>query len=129
VVADIFHLTYGPACFDGAVCIRLFNLLNAPERVAVLKELKRVAETLIISYSHPYTLKHLGRLLRHRLGLREAPKPRLTRMELCQEVAEAGLHLRALIAVAPVLSEVWLAVLGANSTPPLARERAIPRGS
>lgn len=111
VAGNIFHLSFPTRSFDAAVCIRLFNLLDRAERIAALRELARVADTVIASYSHQYTLKHFCRLVRYRLRLRVQPKPRLSRDRLEDELSQAGLELRQLIPVCPLLSEVWLAVL------------------
>ncbi len=111
LVENIFELSFLPGVFDGAICIRLFNLLDRPDRVAALRELGRVARCVIVSYSHPYTLKQTSRVLRGWLGFGKERRPRLTGREVSDEVAESGLEIRQRIAVAPIFSEVWLVVL------------------
>ena len=111
LVEDVFHLSFPPNSFAASICIRLFNLLNRSGRIAALRELARVSRTVIVSYNHPYTMKHLSRVVRHRLGRRSQPKERFNRECVRSEAAEAGLELQKLLWVAPVLSEVWLAVL------------------
>jgi SAM-dependent methyltransferase len=112
LVEDVFRLSFPARSFDGAVCIRLFNLLDRPERVAALGELHRVASTIIASYAFAHSFNSLTRWCRYKLGRRAKPKPRLSRPELEQEVSEAGLEVRQFIRVAPLLSEVVLVVLG-----------------
>jgi ubiquinone/menaquinone biosynthesis C-methylase UbiE len=111
VVENIFALSFPAVAFDGAICIRLFNLLDRAERIDALRELGRVANTVIASYNHPYTLKHCSRMVRFWLGLRPKSRDRLSRRELVEEVREAGLELQELIQPAPFFGEVWLAVL------------------
>jgi hypothetical protein len=110
-VENVFNLSFPTGSFDGVVCIRLFNLLNRTERVAALRELGRVAATVIVSYSHGYTLKQVSRQIRWRLGMRKQLNSRLSHQQISAELSEAGLRLRELIVVAPLLSEVCLVVL------------------
>ncbi len=111
-VEDVFQLSFSDKSFAASVCIRFFNLLERAERIAALRELARVTDTIIVSYNHPYTFKHLSRVVRHRLGLRERPRERLSRDDVRGEASEAGLRLEKVFWVAPLISEVWLAVLG-----------------
>ena len=110
-VEDVFRLSFPASSFAASVCIRLFNLLERSERIAALRQLARVSDTVIVSYNHPYTIKHLSRLVRHRLGLRGRPRERFSRECVRREASEAGLELQKLFWVTPLLSEVWLAVL------------------
>jgi 2-polyprenyl-3-methyl-5-hydroxy-6-metoxy-1,4-benzoquinol methylase len=117
MVENVFQLSFPARSFAASVCIRFFNLLKRSERIAALTQLARVSDTVIVSYNHPYTIKHLSRLVRHRLGLRSRPRERLSRECVRSEASEAGLELQKLFWVTPLLSEVWLAVLakpGAN---------------
>jgi hypothetical protein len=110
-VEDVFHLSFPDKSFAASVCIRFFNLLARSERIAALKELARVTDAVIVSYNHRYTFKHLSRVVRHRLGLRERPRERLSLDKVRREASEAGLKLKEVFWVAPLVSEVWLAVL------------------
>ena len=114
---DIFRLPFTDHRFDAVTCIRLFNLLDRPTRVAALREMARVSNVIIASYYHKYTFKYASRWVRHNLRLRKKPNPRLSRRGLLEEIAEAGLHLHRLIAVAPLLSEAWIAVLTKPNAP------------
>ena len=108
---DIFQLPFADGAFKAVVCMRFMNLVDRPTPIRAVQEMARVAGALIVSYYHKYTFKCAGRVVRHRLGLREAPNPRLSRHSLLQEIEETGLQLRRLITVAPILSEAWIAVL------------------
>ena len=113
--SDIFHLPYSNHTFRVAVCIRFFNLVGRCQRLEALRELARVAEVVVVSYYHKYTLKYAGRWLRQQLGLHRGNNPRLTRRALLDEIGESGLQLCRLIRVVPLLSEEWLVVLRAQS--------------
>jgi len=108
---DIFRLPLRDRALDAVLCMRFMNLVDRPMRVAAVEELARVAGVVIVSYYHKYTLKHFSRMVRYKLGLRDAPNPRLSRRALVDEIKETGLTLRALISVAPMFSEAWIAVL------------------
>jgi SAM-dependent methyltransferase len=110
-VIDIFNMPFPPASFDAALCIRFLHLLKTAERREAIRQLARVANIVVIDYSHKYTLKHFSRVLRHRLGLRKEPRRRFCRSEVIKDVSDAGMKLVDLIWVAPGFSEVWLAVL------------------
>jgi 2-polyprenyl-3-methyl-5-hydroxy-6-metoxy-1,4-benzoquinol methylase len=114
-LADIFNLQFAPGTFDIAVTIRLFHLLNRPERIAALRQMAKVSELVVADYSHKCSLKHFSRVVRYQLGLRREPRQRFSKSDLIREVAEAGLEVRDLIWVAPGLSEIWLAVLKKKS--------------
>ena len=66
---------------------------------------------VIATVCHPYTWKSFQRAVRRRLGGNAKRSPRLTRRELAEEAASAGLRLERVIPVLPVLSEVWVVVL------------------
>jgi len=108
---DIFRLPLRNRSFDAIMCMRFMNLVDRPARVAAVVEMARVSRVVIVSYYHKYTLKYLSRMARFKLGLRGSTKPRLSRRALLNEINETGLTLRALIPVAPVFSEAWIAVL------------------
>jgi 2-polyprenyl-3-methyl-5-hydroxy-6-metoxy-1,4-benzoquinol methylase len=108
---DIFRLPFTDRAFNAVVCMRFMNLVDRPTRIRAVQEMARVADVLIVSYYHKYTFKYASRVVRHRLGLRKPPNPRLSRNSLLQEINETGLQLRRLITVAPMLSEAWIAVL------------------
>jgi len=108
---NAFALPFDAGQFDAAVCIRFFNLLNRDERIAALRSMSRVAKTIVASYNHPHSLKHLSRRFRHWCGLRDKLPYRASREVLDSEVTEAGLKVSGLTLVAPPFSETWLAAL------------------
>jgi ubiquinone/menaquinone biosynthesis C-methylase UbiE len=111
VAINAFALPFERGHFDAAVCIRFFNLLQRDERIAALRSMARVSRTIIASYNHPHSLKHLSRRFRHWCGLRDRLPQRASREVLEAEVAEAGLRINKLTRVAPPFSETWLAGL------------------
>jgi SAM-dependent methyltransferase len=115
VRADIDRLPYRPSAFDAVVCVRFMMLLPAERRPMVLRALAALTDgPLIVTVCHPYTLKTLTRALRVALGRRPKKSPRLTRDQLVSEASAAGLRVETLFWVAPLLSEVWVAVLRRN---------------
>lgn len=108
---DIFSLPFDSKSFDAAICIRFTNLVSARWRISAIRELARVARVVVISYAHRYSLKYVSRWLRYVLKLRDKLNPRHGRESLQRELALAGVKLRDLIHVAPLLSESWLAVV------------------
>jgi ubiquinone/menaquinone biosynthesis C-methylase UbiE len=111
VAINAFVLPFERDHFDAAVCIRFFNLLSREQRIAALRSMGRVCKTIIASYNHPHSLKHLSRRFRHWCGLRDKLPQRASRAVLEAEVAEAGLRITNLTLVAPPFSETWLAAL------------------
>jgi 2-polyprenyl-3-methyl-5-hydroxy-6-metoxy-1,4-benzoquinol methylase len=109
--ADLFNLPFDKDEFDAVVCIRFMNLVGRQHRVSAVQQLSRVAPILVIGYYHPYTLKHVSRTVRHKLGLTRPPNERLTRARLAAEIAETGCRIKAVIPVAPLLSEEWIVLL------------------
>jgi SAM-dependent methyltransferase len=112
VRADVEQPPFRAGTFDGAVCNRFLMHLPSDTRVDVLRTLAAASRgPLVVTVCHPYTLKSATRALR-RLGGRSTKRsPRITRAELDAEVARAGLRVTQLIAVVPLLSEIWVAVL------------------
>lgn len=109
---DIFQLPFRDRQFDAALCIRFMNLVERPLRVRAVREMARVADVLIVSYYHKYTLKYFGRWAKHRLGLRaKRLSPRLSRQMMADELAETGLNVERIVSVSPLFSEAWIAVL------------------
>ena len=99
--------------------------LPAERRPRVLRTLAGLARgPLVATVGHPHTLKTLGRGVRRLLGRKTKRNPRLTRSAIVTEVAAAGLHLERIIFERPILSEVWVVVLGV----PSGAQLAAPRG-
>jgi 2-polyprenyl-3-methyl-5-hydroxy-6-metoxy-1,4-benzoquinol methylase len=99
--------------FAGVLCARFLMHLPAESRPRVLRTLAELTHgPLVATVCHPYTVKSFGRAVRRQLGGRPKRSVRLTRAELAAEVSAAGLVLRRVIPVMPVLSEVWVVVIG-----------------
>src|SRR5438093_560347 len=112
VRADLELPPLRPRSVDAVVCTRFLMHLPAASRPRVLGTLAALARgPLVATVCHPYTLKSLGRALRRALGGRAKRSPRLTRRALAGEVDAAGLELRRVIPVMPLLSEVWVVVV------------------
>jgi SAM-dependent methyltransferase len=130
VAGDLHAAPFRAGSFDAVLCVRFLMLLPPAERPAVLRDLAGLTRgPLVVTICHPYTLKSVTRALRRRLGWRIKPRERLDRATLAREVAEAGLELRRVIRVMPLLSEVWVAVLARArvDAPPIApAERRTP---
>jgi SAM-dependent methyltransferase len=110
---DLEHPPWPPRSFAAVVCARFLMHLPADGRPRVLRTLAQLSRgPLIATVCHPYTVKSFGRAVRRALGGRAKRSARLTRAELEAEVAAAGLVLRRVIPVLPVLSEVWVVVIG-----------------
>jgi SAM-dependent methyltransferase len=112
VRADLERPPYGPRSFDAVVCSRFLMHVAAEDRPRLLASLAALSRgPLVATVCHPYTVKSFTRALRRMLGRRVKRSPRLTRRELDAEVRAAGLTLERLIPVAPIVSEVWVAVM------------------
>jgi ubiquinone/menaquinone biosynthesis C-methylase UbiE len=111
VRADVGRLPFRDGAFDAVVCNRFLMHLTPDARPAVLGELGRVSRgPVVFTVCHPYTLKTTFRRLRRRLGFAAKRRRRLDVAALAGEVAAAGLRLRGVAWVAPLLSEVWVVV-------------------
>jgi len=108
---DLFRLPFRTGTISAVFCMRFMNLVDRPTRIRAVQAMAKTAPVLVVSYYHKYTVKYVGRWLRYKLGLRKTLNARLSRAELVAEIAESGLKLKKLIAVAPGFSEAWIAVL------------------
>lgn len=112
VRADLEVPPFRAGSFDVVVCVRFLMLLPVESRPRVLRTLALLTRgRLIVSVSHPYTFKGLGRAVRRMLGGRLKKSRRFDRAALAAEVAAAGLRLERIIRVMPLFSEVWLVVM------------------
>jgi len=110
--ADLEVPPWRPGSFDAVVCTRFLMHVPAASRPRVLRTLAGLTHgPLVATVCHPYTAKSLGRSVRRWLGRPAKQSPRLTRRALAAEVEAAGLHLERVMAVLPLLSEVWVVVL------------------
>jgi SAM-dependent methyltransferase len=112
VRADLERPPLRPGSVDAVVSTRFLMHLPPEIRPRVLGAMARLANgPMVATVCHPYTVKSLGRAVRRALGRKAKQSPRLTRPELEQEVAAAGLRLERVIPVLPILSEVWVIVV------------------
>ena len=112
VRADLEHPPCRPGSVDAVVSNRFMMHLPSETRSRVLRVLGELARgPVIATVSHPYTYKSFQRALRRAFGGTAKRSPRLTRRELEDEAARAGMRLERVIPVLPLLSEVWVVVL------------------
>jgi SAM-dependent methyltransferase len=110
--ADLEHPPLRAGSVDAVVSSRFVMLLPPHIRPAVLRGMAELTHgPLVVTVCHPYTFKHLFRVLRRALGSTTKRSPRLTGRALRADIRAAGLELERLIAVAPMFSEVWVVVL------------------
>jgi SAM-dependent methyltransferase len=113
VRADLEAPPYRPGTFAAVVCVRFLMHVPPERRPRLLATLATLARgPVVATVCHPYTAKTFGRVVRRLLGGNPKQSPRLTRAALAAEVAAAGLRLERLIPVLPLLSEVWVVVIG-----------------
>ena len=113
MLADLEVPPFRPGTFDAVLCARFLMHLPPEARPRVLRTLASLTNgPLVATMCHPYTVKTLGRAVRRWFGRPAKQSPRLTRRELEAEVAAAGLRLDRVVQVLPLLSEVWVVVIG-----------------
>lgn len=107
VQAEAEHLPFRSAAFDAVVCMRFLFHLQDGERRRALTEMGRVARSgrVVAQVRYRWTLKHLGRWLRSRVGLARRYRPAQGRAELARELGEAGLELVALRPISRLFSD------------------------
>jgi SAM-dependent methyltransferase len=107
------RLPFRDGCMDAVVCTRF--LLHLPEelRPVVLRELGRICTgPIVITIPNRWTLKRTMRKVRRRFGSRKrASTLLLSPLVLAGEAAAAGLEMRSVRRVAPVLSSEVVVVL------------------
>lgn len=112
VRADLEQPPCPAGSVDAVVSSRFMMHLPSDTRTRVLHTLAELARgPVVATVCHPYTWKSFQRAVRRALGGKAKRSPRLTRRELAEEAAGAGLRLERVIPVLPVLSEVWVVVL------------------
>jgi 2-polyprenyl-3-methyl-5-hydroxy-6-metoxy-1,4-benzoquinol methylase len=113
MLADLEVPPFRPGTFDAVLCARFLMHLPPEARPRVLRTLASLTKgPLVATMCHPYTVKTFGRAVRRFFGGKAKESPRLTRRELEAEVAAAGLRLDRVVTVLPLLSEVWVVVIG-----------------
>ena len=113
MLADLEVPPFRPGTFDAVLCARFLMHLPPDARPRVLRTLASLSRgPVVVTMCHPYTLKSFGRAVRRFFGGKPKQSPRLTRRQLEAEVAAAGLRLERVVTVLPLLSEVWVVVIG-----------------
>ncbi len=114
VRADLELPPCRPRSVDAVVSSRFMMHLPPETRRRMLRTMAALARgPVVATVCHHYTWKSLQRAVRRALGGNPKRSPRLTRRELEDEAARAGLQLARVIPVMPLLSEVWVVVLRA----------------
>ena len=108
--ANAEHLPLRTDSLDCVVCIRFMMHVDAPTRVRMLNEFRRVSRRwVIVDYRHKYTFRYVLTHTFGKLGLGRSPLDRVSRAGLEQEFRDAGLSIRSVIRVsAPLLSDKWV---------------------
>jgi SAM-dependent methyltransferase len=118
VRADLERPPYRPRSVDAVLSNRFLMHLPSDTRARVLRVLGELARgPVVATVMHPYTYKSFQRALRRTLGGTAKRSPRLTRQQLEDEAARAGMRVERVIPVLPILSEVWVVVLRTLPTP------------
>jgi SAM-dependent methyltransferase len=116
VRADIEAPPFRAGSIDAVLSSRFMMHLPPDARPRVMRTMAGVTNgPLVATFCHPYTLKSFVRAIRRMLGGSAKRSPRITRRQLADEAAAAGLRLERIVSVMPLLSEVWVVVL---RTPP-----------
>jgi SAM-dependent methyltransferase len=116
VRADLEAPPFRAGAIDAVLSSRFMMHLPPDARPRVMRTMAGVTRgPLIATFCHPYTLKSFLRALRRAFGGSAKRSPRVTRRQLAEEAAAAGLRLERIVPVMPLLSEVWVVVL---RTPP-----------
>lgn len=106
VAAEIERLPFPDDTFDAAVALRfLFHVRDGEVRHALLTELRRVAPWLVGHERAAENVKHAGRFLRSRIGLRSRYRPAPRRADLTRELESAGWTLVAAPPVSRLFSD------------------------
>lgn len=116
VRADLESPPFRAGAIDAVLSSRFMMHLPPDARPRVMRTMAGVANgPLVATFCHPYTLKSFLRAVRRAFGGSAKRSPRVTRRQLAEEAAAAGLRLERIVPVMPLLSEVWVVVL---RTPP-----------
>lgn len=117
LVADAFDTEFDNDSFDVVICSRLLHHFStSQDRVAVLKELSRVSRNyLIVSFfcnqsidAITFWLKHF---IRHSKPVDRIP---ISYSTMCSEVRQAGLEIKKVAPVRPLVSKQWYLLLKKN---------------
>jgi SAM-dependent methyltransferase len=110
VQADAEHLPFRDDDLDCVVSIRFMFHVDPLTRVAILRELGRVARFQIVDYRHRYSYRYARWRARRRLGLTSRNLERVSREGLELEFRDAGLRVRRILPIARVFSDKWIVI-------------------
>ena len=108
IQCDVTSLPFRDKVFQAAFNVRFMQHLEPSDRIATLKELKRVSDKLIVCYYHKYTFKTISRTLRRWLGLYHKVLKKASRTDLRIESSAAGLEIEKVRSVIPFFSDNWV---------------------
>ena len=115
--ASALALPFEDDSFRGALCHRLLHHVpSSRERVAILRELRRVTDgPVILSFFHSMSLQHARRVVSRRLGRRRSGRCAISLRRMLADLEEAGLRATAFHPLAPFISEQWLVLAERDS--------------
>jgi len=105
-IGDAEKLPFDDDEFDGVTCIRLYQRIPPENRLAMLREVKRVSGNwaiLLFAMSNPW-LKVRQRIRRTFIRGRHTAPNAVTMAEMCQELKAAGLKLEERTWVMPAIT-------------------------
>lgn len=108
VQTDAEALPFRDGAFDAVVSIRFMFHVDPPTRVAILRELGRVARWQVVDYRHRYSYRYAKWRILRAVGLTRRELERVSRADLEGELGAAGLSRRAIFPVTRVFSDKWI---------------------
>lgn len=108
VQTDAESLPFREDAFDAIVSIRFMFHVDPDTRIAILREMGRVAPFQVVDYRHRYSYRYAKWRVLRALGLTGRELERVSRAELARELAAAGLETVAIFPVARVFSDKWI---------------------
>ena len=110
-VARAAALPFADGCFEGALSMRLLHhISDQTERVAILRELRRVTDgPLIVSFFHSISFQHLRRTLRRKLrGRRNTGRTAIRWSQFRADLDAAGWAAHTAVPLRRFVSEQWI---------------------
>jgi len=108
VQAEAENLPFRDRAFDCVVSIRFLLHVDPSTRIAMLREMVRIARWLVVDYRHKYSYHYARWRVRRALGLTDRPFPRVSRRQLEEELRQAGVVLKRIHPVARIFSDKWI---------------------
>jgi len=110
VQADAERLPLRDGCVDCVASIRFMFHVDPPTRVAILREMGRVARYQIVDYRHRYSYRFVKWKLLRSMHLTGRSLERVSREGIDREFSDAGLRIRRILPVTRVFSDKWIVV-------------------